>query len=74
MLEVACFVTSPVSFTLFLVRIVENSMQVFSLISRLNIKSTKATSRLRKITVLLPDNVTTTLVLATMLIYILRNS
>ena len=54
-LEVACLVTALMLFTLFLVRIVETSMYVQLLILRLDLEYTKATSRRRKIGMVLPD-------------------
>ena len=53
-LEVACHIATLIWFTSFLVRILETSMKVQLLIFRPALESTKTTSRLRKVAVLLP--------------------
>ena len=66
---VACLVTALMLFTLFLVEIVETNMCVQLLISKLDLQSTKATSRLQKTDVVLPDILITNVVIVTILIY-----
>ena len=69
LIEKTCLVTSLMLFTSFLIRTVETSLLVQLMISRLDLESTKATSRLRKIAVVLPDILTTNVVIVTIIKY-----
>ena len=72
--EVACLLIALILFTLFLVIIAETSMQVQLLILKLDLEFTKATSRLRKIGVVMADILTTNVVIEAILTYFFKYS
>ena len=73
-LDIACLITALMLFPLFLVRTVETSMYLQLLISSLDLELTKATSRLRKTGVVLPDILTTNVVIEAILKYFSKYS
>ena len=73
-LDIACLITTLMLFPLFLVRIVETSMYLQLLILSLDLELTKATSRLRKTGVVLPDILTTNVVIEAILKYFSKYS
>ena len=73
-LDIACLITALMLFPLFLARTVETSMYLQLLILSLDLELTKATSRLRKTGVVLPDILTTNVVIEAILKYFSKYS
>lgn len=74
LLQVACLVTALMLLTLFLVKIGDTSMLVELPILRLEIEVTQVISKIKKIFVVQPDFLKTTLLIVKIFIYFSRAS